>query len=199
MYMNNLNFISSTMTSVITVLILLNLVSCKPSLEKESNAIRHTISILDTISHDNILLITNLIKEADPRMQAYQNKVANILVSEETDYTQQEIFSIQKRLVSLYIDKVERYDKHLTGMQRKVFRKSMLGGVKKSFEIALELDTLTTPQFSKLSKEDKTKVLADTKAKIIKEFEGMSAADEYMRKKVYNTIEAILGSNRFLD
>jgi|GEM_PF-4820894 len=75
----------------------------------------------------------------------------------------------------------------------------MLGGVKRSFEFVLELDTITTSQFSKLSDEEKLKIVGDTETKIAKEFEGMSAANEYFKKKIYNTTETILGTNEYLE
>lgn len=177
---------------------LLLLTNCRPSLKKESNAIKPIISVLDTISHDNIVLIQNQIKEAHPNLEAYQKKVEDILVTDDSDFKLNDIFSKQKELTALYSNNVERYDKHLTGTQRKAFRKSMLGGVKRSFEFVLELDTITTPQFSNLSNEGKLKIVSDTEAKIAKEFEGMSAANEYFKKKIYNTTEAILGTNEYL-
>lgn len=195
--MLNKNFISFKLFSVAVTLLFVT--GCKPSLKKESNAIRQTISIIDTISHDNIPTIKNLIKESHPALEAYRKKVVDILTSADAEVSPEDIFSNQKQLISLYTNNVERYDKHLTGAQRKVFRKSMLGGVKRSFEIALELDTLATPQFSNLPNEEKAKIVADTETKIVKEFEGMSAADEYIRKRIYNTTEGVLGTNRFLD
>lgn len=197
--MINKSLISSTLFSITVALVLLNLVGCKPSLEKESNAIRRTISILDTTSHDNILSIKKQVQEAYPALEACQKKVIEILPAENASNLIEDIFSKHKVLTSLYIDKVERYDKHLTGIQRKVFRKSMLGGVKRSFEFVLELDTITTSEFSNLTNEQKIRIVADTETKIAKEFEGMSSADEYIRKQIYNTTEGILGTNRFLD
>ena len=195
--MINKNLISSTLLTLTVTLVFVT--SCKPSLTKESNAIQTTISILDTISNDNIVIIQNQIKETHPNMEAYQNKVEEILGSDDPDFKLNDIFSKQKELTAFYSNNVERYDKHLTGAQRKVFRKSMLGGVKRSFEFVLELDTITTPQFSNLSNERKLKIVSDTEAKIAKEFEGMSAANEYFKKKIYNTTEAILGTNEYLE
>ena len=195
--MINKNLISSTLLTLTVTLVFVT--SCKPSLTKESNAIQTTISILDTISNDNIVIIQNQIKETHPNMEAYQNKVEEILGSDDSDFKLNDIFSKQKELTAFYSNNVERYDKHLTGAQRKVFRKSMLGGVKRSFEFVLELDTITTPQFSNLSNERKLKIVSDTEAKIAKEFEGMSAANEYFKKKIYNTTEAILGTNEYLE
>ena len=195
--MINKNLISSTLLTLTVTLVFVT--SCKPSLTKESNAIKTTISILDTISNDNIVIIQNQIKETHPNMEAYQNKVEEILGSDDSDFKLNDIFSKQKELTAFYSNNVERYDKHLTGTQRKVFRKSMLGGVKRSFEFVLELDTITTPQFSNLSNERKLKIVSDTEAKIAKEFEGMSAANEYFKKKIYNTTEAILGTNEYLE
>lgn len=195
--MINKNFISSTLLTLTGTLIIVT--SCKPSLIEESNALKTTISILDTVSNDNIVLIQNQIKAACPNLEAYQKKVGDILGSDDSDFKINDIFSKQKQLTVLYSNNVERYDKHLTGTQRKVFRKSMLGGVKRSFEFVLELDTITTPQFSKLSDVEKIKIVADTETQITKEFEGMSAANEYFKKKIYNTTEAILGTNEYLD
>jgi len=195
--MINKNFISSTLLTLTGTLIFVT--SCKPSLTKESNAIKTTISILDTVSNDNIVLIQNQIKVAYPNLEAYQKKVEDILGSDDSDFKINDIFSKQKQLTALYSNNVERYDKHLTGIQREVFRKSMLGGVKRSFEFVLELDTIITSQFSDLSSEEKIKTVSDTEAKIKKEFEGMSAANEYFKKKIHNTTEAILGTNRYLD
>ncbi|WP_254527474.1 MULTISPECIES: hypothetical protein [unclassified Sphingobacterium] len=178
---------------------LLFMTNCKPSLTKESNAIKPIISVLDTISHDNIVIIQNQIKEGHSNLEAYQKKVEDILGSDDSDFKLNDFFLKQKELTALYSNNVERYDKHLTGAQRKVFRKSMLSGVKRSFEFVLELDTITTPQFSNLSNERKLKIVTDTKTKIAKEFEGMSAANEYFKKKIYNTTEAILGTNEYLD
>lgn len=184
---------------IFSVLLLVSFVSCRPSIKKESNTIRHTVSMLDTISPDNVLLIKREIKESNPALLAYQNKVRDILASENIEYSPEEIFLIQEQLLTLFDDKVERYDKHLTGLHRKVFRKSLLGGVNRSFKLMLELDTVATSQFSKLSKDEKINYLDRTKANIVKEFEGMSAVDEYFRKRVYNTTEALLRSNKFLD
>jgi|SRR5690606_37022778 len=195
--MINKNFISSILLTLTATLIFVT--SCKPSLTKESNAIKTITSKLDTVTHDNIILIQNQIKEAHPNLEAYQKKVEDILGSDNSNFKLKNIFAKQKQLTALYSNNVERYDKHLTGMQRKVFRKSMLGGVKRSFEFVLELDTITTPQFSKLSDEEKIKIVEDTEAKMAKEFEGMSAANEYFKKKNYNTTEAILGTNEYLD
>lgn len=179
--------------------ILLFMTNCKPSLTKESNELKSTISVLDTISHDNIVLIQYRIKEANPNLEGYQKKVEDILVSDDSDFKLNDFFLKQKEFTALYSNNIERYDKHLTGTQRNVFRKSMLGGVKRSFEFVLELDTITTPQFSNLSNEGKLKTVSDIKAKITKEFEGMTAVNEYFKKKIHNTTEAILGTNEYLD
>jgi|SRR5690606_9063740 len=195
--MINKNLISSTLLTLTVTLVFVT--SCKPSLTKESNAIKTTISILDTISNDNIVIIQNQIKETHPNMEAYQNKVEEILGSDDSDFKLNDIFSKQKELTAFYSNNVERYDKHLTGTQRKVFRKSMLGGVKRSFEFVLKLDTITTPEFSNLSNGGKIKTVADIETQIAKEFEGMSAANEYFKKKIYNTTEAILGTNEYLE
>ena len=159
--MINKNFISSILLTLTATLIFVT--SCKPSLTKESNAIKTITSKLDTVTHDNIILIQNQIKEAHPNLEAYQKKVEDILGSDNSNFKLKNIFAKQKQLTALYSNNVERYDKHLTGMQRKVFRKSMLGGVKRSFEFVLELDTITTPQFSKLSDEEKIKIVAHYK------------------------------------
>ena len=195
--MINKNLISSKLLTLTVTLVFVT--SCKPSLTKESNAIKTTISILDTISNDNIVIIQNQIKETHPNMEAYQNKVEEILGSDDPDFKLNDIFSKQKELTAFYSNNVERYDKHLTGTQRKVFRKSMLGGVKRSFEFVLKLDTITTPEFSNLSNGGKIKTVADIETQIAKEFEGMSAANEYFKKKIYNTTEAILGTNEYLE
>lgn len=195
--MINKNLISSTLLTLTVTLVFVT--SCKPSLTKESNAIKTTISILDTISNDNIVIIQNQIKETHPSIEAYQKKVEEILGSDDSDFKLNDIFSKQKELTALYSNNVERYDKHLTGTQRKVFRKSMLGGVKRSFEFVLKLDTITTPEFSNLSNEGKIKTVADIETQIAKEFEGMSAANEYFKKKIHNTTEAILGTNEYLE
>lgn len=179
--------------------ILLLMTNCKPSLTKESNAIKTTISILDTISNDNIVIIQNQIKEVRPNLEAYQKKVEDILGSDDSDFKLNDIFSKQKQLTALYSINVERYNKHLTGTQRKVFRKSMLGGVKRSFEFVLELDIITTQEFSNLSNEGKIKTVADIETKIAKELKGMSAANEYFKNKIYNTTEAILGTDEYLE
>ena len=195
--MINKNLISSKLLTLTVTLVFVT--SCKPSLTKESNAIKTTISILDTISNDNIVIIQNQIKETHPNMEAYQNKVEEILGSDDSDFKLNDIFSKQKELTAFYSNNVERYDKHLTGTQRKVFRKSMLGGVKRSFEFVLKLDTITTPEFSNLSNGGKIKTVADIETQIAKEFEGMSAANEYFKKKIHNTTEAILGTNEYLE
>src|SRR5690606_41398310 len=103
--MINKNFISSILLTLTATLIFVT--SCKPSLTKESNAIKTITSKLDTVTHDNIILIQNQIKEAHPNLEAYQKKVEDILGSDNSNFKLKNIFA--KRSEERRVGKKCRY------------------------------------------------------------------------------------------
>lgn len=193
--MNKKLLITYSLFNLITSLLF---TSCNPSLEKESNAIKQTESALSVISHDSIPEINNLINDVNAQVNAYHEKIITIVQSKKYSLQLDTIFTKFKDITNIYTGNIERYDKHLTGVQRKVFRNTLKKGIQNSARYLLVLDTISTKEYANLSDQERTKVIFDIEEKMKDEYEGISATNEYYKKRIYNMTEALLGTNKYL-
>lgn len=164
----------------------------------KSNGLQAAIQTITKTSVDKLGDLGKLTKDLYNLSKEYQDELQ--IVSNFVAKTSgvNDIFKLQKQIVDLYAREVMKYDRNLNAKQKKVYRTSMKQGVTKSLDYLSDLDVVITSHFSKMTDGERLKIIDDIKAKMAKEYEGMSAAAQYMRR-VYNLVEVNKKSYKYIN